>query len=363
MNLFARIFDDPEPDQGPGLTSVIREPAPTITRETTFSTDAMSEVREDEEDAPSPFSDYVKSMILTGSPPEGSYEEDLDFYDTEEVVDEEDDYLDEEDEEDEEDEVVEDEDLDLEPEEIFEEPDLSEPPTPTIRRTIPQAPITEEPSSQQIGDAHVEEIVDGLFDKLKNEWGPRIPRLEDKQIQPPRKPRRKSKPEKQKPEKQSYALATTKHEMSQMIRDEVPRALKGEFLTILRTEIMRAVRGEISRVVREEFEPLTRTLEKTLDSMHALEARMAKIEGSVEKEVQVNFPEGAIHIDAPITIPEREVKIAAPINVQPPSVTFDEGAISVTFKKESSGKRQVKFDRDPYDNCVKSAEIIDVPAE
>jgi BMFP domain-containing protein YqiC len=217
-------------------------------------------------------------------------------------------------------------------------------------------------STEQKGDVQVQRIVDGLFDRMKVAWGPQQPKpISEEQSKPKLAPKPKPKPRKRSAPEGNYALArVSQAEISEIIKKEVPQALRGELVTVMRTEIMKAVRGEIVRVVREEFDALGQMMKKTLERLYAIESRMAKIEGTVDKEVKLTFPEGMVKIDSPITIPEREVKVAAPVNVQPPSVTFDEGAISVHFNKAGGGKKEVRFERDPHDNCVKSAEIIDV---
>jgi hypothetical protein len=338
MNLFARIFDDSDLDQGQKVTS----------ERIQFNEDAATAIYP-EEVAPSSFASYVNSVIVTGAPPVEDTPESQQEAEDNYVV--EDDYTS--------DDAL-DDDLDLENDQLEEEDEEEEEPYVEDRAFEADepvhSPITEVPSSQRITSPHVEEIVNGLFDKLQGPLGGVLPRLEDKQRNLPA-PRKANKGT------QRNALATTKREMTQMIRSEMPRALKGEFLTVLRAEITRAVKGELSSVIRDEFKGLTGQLRQVMERLHAVEARMAKIEGAVGQELKLNFPEGMVQIDAPITIPEREVKIAAPVNVQPPSVTFDEGAISVSFNKAPGGKKTVKFDRDPFDNCVKSAEIVDVPAE
>jgi hypothetical protein len=206
-------------------------------------------------------------------------------------------------------------------------------------------------SIDQKSDGQVERIVDGLFDKMRVVWGNEDRRGPSPIVEQTQQP------------KKHLPAPASKNEITALIRNEVPRAIKGELVTVLRTEIMAVVRSEIARVVHEEFEGVTAMMTKQLDRLHAIEARLAKIEGAVEKDVQITFPEGTVKIDMPITIPEREVKIAAPINVQPPHVTFDQGAISVQFNKTPGGKKEVHFERDPHDQSIKSAEIIDVKAE
>ena len=349
MSLFAKVFTGPEDAHEAAQVAVVWGPHGTaFTREANYDHTAMqTSFVEDVEAAPSQFTDYVKSMLLTGKPPEVEASER-----TEEDFDEDlDDPF--------EDSYHEDDDAWLDDDaSIIEEspaPELALPPTPR------GSTLVQINSSSQKNSPQVEKIVDGLFDRMKGLWGdqPPAPRIEDKS--PPQKVRSEAR----RPEQQRYALAESKHEITNTIRAELPRAMRGELTALLRKEILSSMRNEITRVIREEFAAMTRTLVKTQDQLHAMDARLARIQGSTEKEVQVNFPKGAIKIDAPVTVtvPEREVKIASPINVQPPSVTFDEGAINVVFKKESSGKKKVQFDRDPFDNCVKSAEIIDVPPE
>jgi BMFP domain-containing protein YqiC len=205
-------------------------------------------------------------------------------------------------------------------------------------------------SVEQKADVQVERIVDGLFDRMKVVWG-----NEERRAPAPSPPPVIEQTQQQ---QKRYALVESRNEITKLIRTEVPRAVKGELVTVLRTEIMKAVGAEIARVVREEFETIGEMMSKHLERLHAIEARLAKIEGSVEKEVKLSFPEGMVKIDAPVTVPEREVKIAAPINVQPPSVQFDEGAITVHFNK-TGGQKEVHFERDPHDNTIKHAKIVD----
>lgn len=223
-----------------------------------------------------------------------------------------------------------------------------------VRQPAPVAPIgggiTQSSSLDQKGDPQVEMIVDGLFDRMKATWGPRNKTLQEEQ--------RKQRPSDTALVATKRAISESRAEISKVIKREVPSVIKGELVTLLRTEIMTAVRSEIVRVVREEFDQMNRSLAKSLDRLGAIESRLAKIEGAVGKEIKVNFPKGMVKIDAPITIPEREVKVAAPINVQPPSVTFDQGAISVQFNKSGGGSKTVHFERDPHDQCVKSATIV-----
>jgi len=216
-------------------------------------------------------------------------------------------------------------------------------------------------STSQKGDVQVQRIVDGLFDRMHSVWPTKTEQAETQVARS--EPTRRTTHDQSGPNTTALLLTESKAEISNLIRREIPQAMKGELVKVMRTEIMRAVRVEIVRVVREEFEVLNQTLAKSLDRLHAIEARMAKIEGAVGQEVKVNFPKGAVKISAPVTVtvPEREVKVAAPINVQPPSVVFDEGAISVQFNKPG-GKREVRFERDPHDQNIKTAEIIDVPS-
>lgn len=233
-------------------------------------------------------------------------------------------------------------------------------PAPALPVSTQPLPVRSNPglvqasSTEQKSDVQVERIVDGLFDRMRVVWGNEDRRSAAPPVTPVPPTIEQTRQQK------SYALVESRNEITKLIRTEVPRAVKGELVTVLRTEIMKALRAEIARIVHEEFEAVSSMMAKHLERLHAIEARLAKIEGAVEKEIQVNIPEGAVKIDMPITIPEREVKVAAPINVQPPSVNFDEGAITVHFNKTGGGKKEVHFERDPHDQTIKSAEIIDV---
>ena len=100
-------------------------------------------------------------------------------------------------------------------------------------------------------------------------------------------------------------------------------------------------------------------LRKLGERLGSIETRLSAMEGALDREIAINFPKGAINV--PVTVPEREVKIATPINVEQPAVHIEKGAVQVEFtkSKDSGGKKRVVFDRDPHDNSVKSAEIVD----
>lgn len=217
-------------------------------------------------------------------------------------------------------------------------------------------------SLTQSNDSQVERIVDGLFDRMRVVWGDDGAKRPVAESKEPTNSVVKV-PSKTKPQQgQDYPLAQSKADLAQLIRKEVPQALKGEFVTVMRTEVMTAVRGEIARVLREDLEVFNRSISKGLEQLSQIETRIARIEGAIDREVKINFPKGAVQINAPITIPEREVKIAAPINVQPPSVVFDEGAIAVHFTKGTQQAKTVKFERDPHSQDIKSATIVAEPS-
>lgn len=329
MSFFEKVFSETQTDRGVAPGAVARQ------------------------DSESPFAAFVKEMVRFGAPkaePELAHEEpDTPFEETfdEEVELDEVSVFDEED--------VDSEEFELQEEEVPSAPTLPVPAQSTAVQARPvSSGVVQASSVEQKSDVQVQRIVDGLFDRMRVVWG-----NEDRKAPAPAQQKRQLAEQTQQPQRH-YPVTVSKTEITKAIRSEVPRAIKGELVSVLRSEIMSAVRSEITRVVREEFEVFAEAMSKHLERLHAIEARLAKIEGSVEKEVKINFPKGAVQIDAPITIPEREVKVAAPINVQPPSVNFDEGAISVHFNKTVGGKKEVHFERDPHDQTIKSAEIIDV---
>lgn len=353
MSMFSRIFGSTPPVTEDFEGSVSSHAQPTDSTITTPD--------------PTPFMSYVQDAIINGpAHTEESFdeesEEEWSFFgdgadDTDDYTYEEVESLEEEEEEEEEAPEAVAEDVIDASVEIEEDSFALAPTSPfpaPVAEDAPPPNLFQASSTEQRDDVQVERIVDGLFDRMRVVWGPQQEATEPKLRQQPKKPA--SKPQTQ----QRYDLAESKAEMRKIIRHEVPQALKGELVAVIRKEMLSAVRGEIARVVREEFATLNQLFAKNLERLHALETRLAKIEGAVGKELKLSFPKGMVKIDAPVTVPEREVKVAAPVNVQPPSVTFDEGAISVHFNKTGGGKKEVRFERDPHDNCVKSAEIIDV---
>jgi len=362
MSLFSKVFTG-KPPVADGRAD--RRVEPLAVDLATDTTPVVEETRPNE----TSFMSYVKDVMLHGaskaSPPapvekietDWSYEDDEDEFDLvgdEDPLDEDEDEAEEAD-----DDEAESKDDDLEEDD---EPTYALTERQQALQTSSTDTLTQASSTSQKGDIQVQRIVDGLFDRMHSVWPAKTEQAETQvaRSEPPKKAARS------RSEANTTALALTesKAEISKLIRREIPQAMKGELVKVMRTEIMRAVRAEIVRVVREEFEVLNQTLAKSLERLHAIEARMAKIEGAVGQEVKVNFPKGAVKISAPVTVtvPEREVKVAAPINVQPPSVVFDEGAISVQFNKPG-GKREVRFERDPHDQNIKTAEIIDVPSK
>jgi len=348
MSLFSKVFTgkqpvaDVEPDYtvGPPAVDLAVDTTPIVTESQPTETSFMS---------------YVKDVMIHGASqaplPAPVDEEDWAFDEEDGFVEEVETPLEEEDE-------IEDEDLVEDEVEIEPAYALTERQQSLQMSSTPN--LAQASSISQKGDVQVQRIVDGLFDRMHAVWPEKAeePTPQVEQTQPPRKALR----DPQSVETTALALTESKAEISKIIRREIPQAMKGEFVKVMRTEVMRAVRAEIVRVVREEFEVLNRNLAKNLERLHGIEARMAKIEGAVGQEVKVNLPKGMVKIEAPVsvTVPEREVKVAAPINVQPPSVVFDEGAISVQFNKPG-GKKQVRFERDPHDQNIKTAEIIDAP--
>ncbi len=340
MDLFARIFDEEASlDSSEDYTIPINEGQ---VQETMVTPE------------PSPFLSFVKNALVYGAPDEPpqeepayvesatdwSYDEDEESFAEEATDDDDDDDFFEE--------ALEEEDEDLEESTypLVEEPKLS-----------PQPDIVQHTASEQRDDPQVERIVDHLFDRMNVVWGDKT-----KSAQQPQAPVGPPKPSTSLTTIQRNALIESKNAVAKTIRAEIPRAMKGEVLTLLRKEILSTVRSELVRVIRDEFGSMNGVLTKITEHLHAMGTRIAKMEGNLEKEVIVKFPKGAVRINAPVTVnvPEREVKIAAPINVQPPSVVFDEGAISVQFNRGGKGSRQVKFVRDRYDN-IQGAEISDAP--
>lgn len=323
---------------------------------------------------PTAFSSHVESVLRFGTPPEepdiAELEHTPDIPDYDPVEDTTQDYDDVEQSEDFADDQDESSEDLIEAAEALEAPEVAQealpPSIPSFALMEPVAPqqpdLVHARASEQKNDSRATQIVDDLFDRMKGAWGDREP---SPSPQPPEQgpapistitPRQ----EIATTSSQKMLLAENKRELTSVIRSEFPRLMKGEFVTVLRTEIMKAVRGEIIRALREEFETVHRLLGKMTDRIYSLEPRLAKLEGSFARDIEIKFPKGMVQIDAPVTVPEREVKIAAPINVQPPSVTFDEGAITVNFQKGQKGARQVVFDRDGH-NTIQGAEIIDVP--
>jgi len=211
-------------------------------------------------------------------------------------------------------------------------------------------PIVQHSSSTQTDDERTRKIVDTVFERmsLAGAWG--------NQPEVPAKPPTKSVVEQTHQIKtidSRQLLAESKKEMVTTMRAELPQ--------LLRTEMGIVIRDEIVAIIRAEFESLLREISRVMDRLANLEPRLAKIEGAVDREIAINFPEGGFRVDAPITIPEREVRIAAPIKVEPPSVTFDEGAINIHFNKQNKAGRKVEFERDRHNN-IQSAKIVDEPS-
>lgn len=334
MDLFARIFDeDASMDSSEDYTIPIDE-------------GQVQETMVNQE--PSPFLSFVKNALVYGVPDEPLQE------DLESVADWS------EDEESFAEEATDDDDDDFFEEELDEEDeDLAESTYPLVEdpKLSPQPDIVQQTASGQRADPQVERIVDHLFDRMNVVWGDKTESARQLQasVSPPNSSTTLT-------TTQRNALVESKNAVAKTIRTEIPRVMKGEVLTLLRKEILSTVRNELVRVIRNEFGSVNGVLTKITEHLHAMGTRIAKIEGNLEKEVIVKFPEGVVRIDAPVTVnvPEREVKIAAPINVQPPSVIFDEGAISIQFNRNGKGGRQVKFIRDRYDN-IQGAEIADAP--
>lgn len=209
-------------------------------------------------------------------------------------------------------------------------------------------------SSREILDQNTEEIVDKLFDRMQTRGlfdTSGLAREEDlRQIEASSS---------RAAEETRMLVAESKSEMASVVRSEIPKLLTKELKAVLKQEIVAYLRDEVLDSVRDEFKTVQSLMDKIADRITALEPRLARLEGAVDREIILSIPEGAISV--PITIPEREVKVAAPINVQPPHVTFDKEAISVNFHKDSKGrpatKKKVKFNRDAYENIV-DAEIV-----
>ena len=354
MSLFARVCDESslDPSAGYAISSKTAQPQSAffsyVKEALIYGAPVVSPLEDPPYSEPAEAEDWsyddeeVEPSLMDGGTPYESLEDD------EAAEDEE---------------IIEDENEGVEDEGVAVYP-VAEMPKPRVQ----QPNLVQHLASEQKDDPKVERIVDQLFDRMKVVWGDKTEAIQP-QVPTPAPPaplrqqtRRRERETTSLATTQRNALVESRNEITKTIRDELPRAMKGEILALLRKEILTAVRNEIVRVVREEFETTRRLLEKNTNRLYEIESRMAKIEGAIGQEVKINFPKGMVKIDAPttVTVPEREVKIAAPINVQPPSVTFDEGAISVQFNKQG-GKREVRFERDPHDQNIKSAEIIDAP--
>lgn len=189
-------------------------------------------------------------------------------------------------------------------------------------------------------------IIEGLFDKMRGAW--------EKEQSPSASTLAAQKLEEQRRAEQllqleQHALTESKAEITKMLGTQIPRVVEGKLLASIKAEVTKAVRSAVTKALHDEFDSVERAMARQLERLHAIEARMSKIEGALDREVQINFPKGAIQVDSPIT-------------VQPPSVTFSEGAISAHFNKTGGGKKEVHFERDPHDQSIKSA-TIDAPSE
>jgi len=351
MSLFARVMP----------TEPMRRSAPSRSRSHGSLFERVSPA-----DSPPPepteFSSYVKHTLLTGERPVVEEAKEPDYEPSNDHIGIEDEIVEE---------IEEDEDEDEESQLLDEEaPSSTATPHSLVRSTRPLPNFVGTSSSEQKNDSRARDIVDNLFERMGGLWGTSpeksVPseqtrpttKQEDVGTPPP--------PPTPKPATTSTALTTTqrhllaesRNDVTKVIRAEVPRLIKTELATVLRTEIIRAVREELSRIVREEFSSLQRLVERLMDNYHTLDARMAKIEGAVSKDTVVKIAKGAVQNN--FEIPEREVKVAAPVNVQPPSVTFDEGAIKVNFHKGEKGSREVQFDRDRH-GSIQGAKIVDAP--
>ena len=243
----------------------------------------------------------------------------------------------------------------------------------TATRILIEPPVVLEGTNELVppperSEAQVDEIVDRLFDKLQHTWKEPLDRLttdgaelatrieEIVKLSPAMTTGTEA-------VREDVDLKETTYELVEALKAEIPRAMRSELVAPLRKEILAGVRKEIMRAVREEVVEGMKPLVRIIDRLATIETRIARLEGSLDREIMVNFPKGAMQVNVPITVPEREIKIAAPINVQPSHVYIDKGAVQVEFTRQPKGKRQVNFDRDPHDNTVQSAEIIDVPPE
>lgn len=270
--------------------------------------------------------------------------------------------------------------------------------TPTPTHVLIDAPTSAKDSDESVqaperSQLQVEEIVDKLFDRFQGLWD--IPSqqkmIEDKQSSeptfvaeseataseptpPPVTPVAHAAPISAPPaspaptpvtsltetQNSSYYLREAKYELNEALRTELPRAMRNELIAKLHSEIIPAVKQEVAKAVSEELGSTLKMLRKLGERLGNIETRIGAMEGTIEgaldREIKINFPKGAINV--PVTVPEREVKIATPINVEQPAVHIDKGAIQVEFVKSSS-KKQVKFERDPHNDAVKSAEIVD----
>ena len=250
---------------------------------------------------------------------------------------------------------------------------LEAPTVSTATRILIEPPVVLEVTNElapppKRSEAQVDEIVDRLFDKLQHTWKEPLDRLttdgaelatrieEIVKLSPAMTTGTEA-------VREDVDLKETTYELVEALKAEIPRAMRSELVAPLRKEILAGVRKEIMRAVREEVVEGMKPLVRIIDRLATIETRIARLEGSLDREIMVNFPKGAMQVNVPITVPEREIKIAAPINVQPSHVYIDKGAVQVEFTRQPKGKRQVNFDRDPHDNTVQSAEIIDVPPE
>ena len=334
MSLFAKVFDGTSPDHGMGSASFESSHDEPLQQDQHAAATVQAA-----HSAGSRFSSYIKESLLYG-PPAKTEQESAPY-----VEDDEDEW---------DEDIEESRDLGVpedDPEDVCEE-SVEPVVVPQTGAPKPQntPAIIQGSAGPQQSSMKVEQIVDRLFDRMKGQWGDQRSRL----ALPGPKPTRT------RPQKQQVTLAEGKNEIATTLRKELPRAMRGELVAIMRKEILSAVRGEIIRVVRDEFEAMGRLLTKTTDRLRALETSLARIEGSLGKEIMIKMPKGMVNVEVPITIPEREVKVAAPINVHPPNVVFDEGAISIQVAKGPKGQREVVFDRDRHNN-IQGAKIVDAP--